>query len=349
LRRASLTAHEYLRYLPDLCRLSAGFDRQPPAMSRRSSYGSDEEDLDIHVRRYQRAASPQYVQTVRDTRPPRGYYQSGPVYLAPERSSGTMITTRTSRSRSRERRSSPPHQQMAPVVIENKIINEHSSDSDSDRHHRHRHRDRDRAPSSTYRDELALERVRLGYDELRLRDEEREREARRAMRDARDNSELVRAKAKLDEIERERERHEAEERVKKDLELKHVQEEQRKEEEKRRRDREAEEAVEKYKLKLAREKEEKEKAEKEYKLRVTADLLAAGVPEKDIGAILEKKKIKQEEKEEKEKDRPTYTRMSLRHLDIETLVYYKIEFEYDQVSSQELSLVTPPLLFTPSC
>jgi hypothetical protein len=299
-----------------------------PTMSR-SGYGSEEDDLDIHVRRYQRDRSPgpQYVQTVRDNRP-RGYYQSGPVFLAPERSSGTMITTRTSRSRSRDRRSSPP-QQMAPVVIENKIINEHSSDSDSDYHHRHRHRDR--SHSSSYHDDLAIERVRREYDEMRLRDEERERAARRALKDARDQSELIRAKAELDEIKRDQERHEAEKRAKRELELKYLEEERRREEEKKRREKEAEEAVEKYKLKeaerLAKEKEDKERAEKEYKARMTADLLAAGVDEKEIVAIIDKKKVKKDDK-----DRPTYTRMSLRHLDIETLVYYKIQFEYDQVS-----------------
>ncbi len=56
------------------------------------------------------------------------------------------------------------------------------------------------------------------------------------------------------------------------------------------------------------------------------DLINAGVDEKHIQAIIKKEKIK-----EKEKDRPTYTRMARRHLSIETLRIYNIDFDYDQV------------------
>ncbi|KAK1769899.1 hypothetical protein QBC33DRAFT_304345 [Phialemonium atrogriseum] len=329
-----------------------------------SSYYSDDESIDVHVKRYARAPSPHrpapaphYIQTISRDRDhvrerPHSYYQSGPVYLNPER---TVVTTR---SRSRERRSSPPTSQapVAPVIIHNKIINEHSDDDYSSeesgrRHHRrrpsHSHSRSHHSPGSSSshidaaRDQWELEKTRRELESLRVA-QSRERDERRMDKQYREDAELQRAKRELDEIKRREKLEEEEKRIRKELELKKLEEERREAEEKERREKEAKEAVARYKAeeaeRLVKEKRERELAEKEYQRRMQEDLIRAGVDEKDIEAILKKEKIKREDEKKKEDDRrhadqqlarPTYTRMSLRHLDVETLVYYNIEFDYD--------------------
>jgi hypothetical protein len=368
-------------------------------MSSHYGYSSDEESIDVRVRRH-RAPSPmrrpapppgpQYIQTVdigRREERPRAYYQQGPVLLDPGR---TLVRTR---SRSRERRTSPPSQApapapVAPVVIHNKIYNEQSDDdySDDSRHRRHHRRNRSRSRysrasssdshhSADARERWELEQARRQLEELKMAHES-ERKEGRLHKQYKEESELQRAKAELDEIKRreakekeerrirkemelkrleeerkeeeEKDRREREEkRIRKEMELKRLEEERKEQEEKERREKERQAAIAEYKAKEAeriqKEKEEKERADKEYQRRLQEDLIRAGVDEKDIEAIIRKEKIKRDADNKKKDDerkheqqqqvaRPTYTRMSLKHLDIETLYYYKIDWEYDPVS-----------------
>ncbi len=183
-------------------------------------------------------------------------------------------------------------------------------------------------------DEWELNKTKRELDTIKTT-AQRERDDRHREKEYKDYAELSQAKRELDEIRRREERELEEKRIKKELELKKLEEERRKKEEDDRRDKAEKEAVERYKLKeaerMAKEKAAKEYAEKEYQRRLQEDLINAGVHEKDIQAIIKKEKIKEKEKEAK-KDRPTYTRMARRHLSIETLRVYGIDYELDQVS-----------------
>lgn len=331
----------------------------------RYSYSSDEDSrIDVRVSRH-RAPSPirrpvippqgpHYIQTVDVRRErPASYYQTGPVMLDPAR---TIVHTR---SRSRERRSTPPsHTQtpapVAPVVIHNKIYNEQSSDDDwsDDSHHRRRRghtRSRSRhsrassIDSHDARERWELEQARRQLEELKLA-QKAEREDGRVHKQYREEAELKLAKAELDEIKRREAKEKEERRIRKEMELKRLEEERKEEEERERREKEKKLAIAEYKAKeaerIAKEKEEKERAEKEYQRRLQEDLIRAGVDEKDIEAIIKKEKIKRAAEDKKKEDdknkggqgqvaRPTYTRMSLKHLELETLYYFKLDWEYD--------------------
>ncbi len=135
----------------------------------------------------------------------------------------------------------------------------------------------------------------------------------------------------LEERDWEREREEDDEQISQERLLEH-------------REREAEEAIAVFKAKeaerLAKEKAEAEAKEKEFQHLMQEQLINSGLDEKAIAAILKREKIKPEQaKEEKANDveevvaRPTYTRMSLQYLSLETLYFYEIDFERDSVSS----------------
>ncbi|CAK7198092.1 hypothetical protein SEUCBS139899_000750 [Sporothrix eucalyptigena] len=372
------------------------------------SYYDDEDEVDVRIYR-RKEASPPPPRVVQRPPPVRGYYATGPAYLAAERT----VATRP-RSRSRERRSSPP-----PVIINN-YNTQHSDDESDGGHHGHgqlvprrQGHSHSRAPSSDFmtREEYELEKARRELQELKIRqaqaneeleqhlrrndreewelaharreieayraeEHERERKIRqqeeadmaRAKRELdvikanqdkertdrqrekeyKSQAELERAKRELDEIRRREERELEEKRIKKDLELKALEAQKKAQEEKDRRDKMEKEAIERYKAKeaerIAKEKAEKEEAEREYKRRLQEDLIRSGVDEKDIKAILDKKSVKPEKKEDKKlqrtdinieignpvPQRPTYTRMARRHLSIETLNYYHVDFDYDQ-------------------
>jgi hypothetical protein len=243
-------------------------------------------------------------------------------------------------------------------VIHNKIYNEQSDDdySDDSHHHRRRHtRSRSRhsrnssVDSHDARERWELEQARRQLEELKLA-QRAEREDGRVHKQYREEAELQRAKAELDEIKRREAKEKEEKRIRKEMELRRLEDERREEEEKDRREKEKKLAIAEYKAKeaerIAKEKEEKERAEKEYQRRLQEDLIRAGVDEKDIEAIIKKEKIKRAAEDKKKEDdrrnggqvaRPTYTRMSLKHLDIETLYYFKIDWEYDPVSAFYLS------------
>ncbi|KAK1959858.1 hypothetical protein LY78DRAFT_345622 [Colletotrichum sublineola] len=90
---------------------------------------------------------------------------------------------------------------------------------------------------------------------------------------------------------------------------------------------------------LAKEKREKEEREKEYQRRLQEDLIKSGLDEKAIAAILKKEKIPEPHSHKPNPDpantlavagsRPTYTRMARKHLSIETLRTYHVEWELD--------------------
>ncbi|KAK2001734.1 hypothetical protein LX36DRAFT_569581 [Colletotrichum falcatum] len=327
-----------------------------------SSYYSDSDDIDIQFSR-RRAPSPGPVHYVEARPRPRSYYASAPqqpAFLAPER---TVITTRTrSRERSGERRSSPPSSAPSasapappPVIINNRIYNEHSDEED-DRHMqayhpRHRshsrgHSPRSRSPSSSYmtREEYEAERARQELAELRIT-QAREKEERRIQKEYREEAELQRAKRDLEDI-RSREARAAEEkRFKTQIELEKYQEEMRLAELAKKREKEAADAVERYKRKeqerLAQQKkeEEEQEREKEYQRRLQEDLIKSGLDEKAIAAILKKEKIPELHSHKPNPNpantdlvagsRPTYTRMARKHLSIETLRTYHVEWELD--------------------
>ncbi|KAK0646808.1 hypothetical protein B0T16DRAFT_414282, partial [Cercophora newfieldiana] len=81
-------------------------------------------------------------------------------------------------------------------------------------------------------------------------------------------------------------------------------------------------------------------ADQEYYRRLRADLHRSGLSEEEIDDLIRKSKAKRTDgKQDKAQQgkqeyggtqQPNYTRISLRHLDIETLVFYRIDFEYDQ-------------------
>jgi len=134
------------------------------------------------------------------------------------------------------------------------------------------------------------------------------------------------------------------ERIKKELELKKLKEDKRKKEEDARAEAERKEAIEKYKVEEAKrvekEKKEKEEREKEYKLRLEEDLRKSGMDETQIAVVLKKEGAKKPQ-QALEPARPTYTRMSRRHLSIETLNVHRIEYEFDVVRNSIFLPQTP--------
>lgn len=83
---------------------------------------------------------------------------------------------------------------------------------------------------------------------------------------------------------------------------------------------------------------EGEATEEELKRRLKEQLILSGLSEKEIDAIIEKEderkkneKRREREEESAKSSRPTFTQMAVRHLEIETLSFYKIEWKWDQV------------------
>ncbi|EEY18982.1 conserved hypothetical protein [Verticillium alfalfae VaMs.102] len=213
-----------------------------------------------------------------------------------------------------------------------------------------RHRDHSRSRSrsgSGYmtREEFEMEQTRRELEEMRLH-QARDKEERRAQKEFREEAELQRAKRELDAIRAREQQAKEEARIKKEFELQRLREEEREAEEKEKLEKQAKEAVAKYKQKelerIAQEQKEKDAREKEYKRRLQEDLINSGVDEKHIAAILKKEKVPEKVKAPAALPqvpfvpvgnavaRPTYTRMARRHLSIETLRTYRIEYEVDQ-------------------
>ncbi|KHN98600.1 uncharacterized protein MAM_03724 [Metarhizium album ARSEF 1941] len=298
------------------------------------SYYSDDEDINVRIRHQGHSPRP-----VRYVERPRDYYGSpaGPSYLVPEQHT-TVVARSRSHDRCRDRRASPPGPvpvRAQPVIINNRFYGEHSSDDDDDYRrrrqvaHRRRRSSGSRSRSRLTREEWEAELARRELERLRL-ENSRDREERRVTKEARDEAELKRAKRELDEIKRREARAEEEKRIKGEMELKRLQEEEKAVEQKKRRDQEAAEAVERYKKleadRMAAEKLRKEEEEREYRRRMQEDLLKSGLDEKAISAILGKRKIPDALQPGQ---RPMHTRMARRHLSIETLRTFCVEFDID--------------------
>lgn len=264
-----------------------------------SSYYDEDDELDIRIHRGR--ASPQPVIYPEHRRPARPvYYHHGSSYLEPQYASSGLH-----RSRSTGHRPDPP----APVII-NKIYNEERYEDEEDdgrtylrleHRPRARSRSRSRAPSFTSSHQSSRH-------------------------SSRDEYELERTRKELQQFKLKAEREEEEKRLKKELELERLRKEKREEEEKKRLKKESEEAVERWKLKeaerIAKEKKEKEEREKEYQHRLEDDLRKAGMDDRQIAVVTKKEKAI-------DPSRPTFTRMSRKHLSIETLNAYKIDYEFD--------------------
>ncbi|KAK0733603.1 hypothetical protein B0T26DRAFT_736508 [Lasiosphaeria miniovina] len=184
------------------------------------------------------------------------------------------------------------------------------------------------------REEEDLRRAKAELERRKRHDEDE-----RLEREYKEEEQLRRAKAELEAIRKAEDKKHEEERIRREIELKKLEEDKKRREEEERKKKEAEDAIAAYKAKelerQEKEKKEKEAADKEYQRRLQEHLIKSGLDEKEIAAILENKKIKRKKEEEEEEERgksvarPTYTRMSLRHLDIETLHFYKLDWEYD--------------------
>ncbi|KAI3326464.1 hypothetical protein HD806DRAFT_551445 [Xylariaceae sp. AK1471] len=249
-----------------------------------------------------------------------------------------------------------------PVIINNRIYNlsesESETDGDENRASRGREPEQRELNASTLhhkqkryeaeireaaQKEYELDRAQNELEELKLV-AKIDHEEKRRERTAREERELREAKKELDAIREKKDRDELERRIKQKLELDRLKEEEASLAEKRHREKEAKEAVEKYKKKEAervlKEKEETEEREREYKHRMREQFLKSGLNEKEINAVLGGEGYQIEEEKENEKQqqqpgyrempRPTYSRMARKHLSLETLRVYDIDYVLDQ-------------------
>ncbi|CZS89871.1 uncharacterized protein RCO7_02403 [Rhynchosporium graminicola] len=179
------------------------------------------------------------------------------------------------------------------------------------------------------RDEYEMEKARRELEMFKIERERQKDEERMKKQIAatKEDYELEKTKKELKEFKAAKEREAEEKRVKKELELQSLREEKKADEEKKRAKKEAEAAIEKYKIeeaeKAAKAKKEKAEREEEYQKRLQEDLRKSGMDERQIAVVLKKDKGI-------DLNRPTYTRMSRRHLSIETLNRYRIDYEFDQ-------------------
>jgi len=179
------------------------------------------------------------------------------------------------------------------------------------------------------RDEYEIEKTRrelelYKIEKDRLREEDR---IKKQIAAAKEDVELDKTRRELQAYKAEKEKEAEEKRMKKEMELQRLRDEKKADEEKRRLKKESDAAIEKYKLeeaeKAAKEKKEKEEREIEYQKRLQEDLRKSGMDERQISVVLKKDKGV-------DPNRPTYTRMSRRHLSIETLNRYRVDYEFDQ-------------------
>jgi len=310
-------------------------------MSSSYSYYSDEDELVVRPRG---RVSPQPVIYPEHRYARRPYYDDrhGSSYLVPG------VSGAIHRSRSTGHRTSPPPAQQ-PVIINNRIYNDIDEDehqgylalAPTRSHHRSRSRSHSRVSSGhSSRDSFESRRIREEYEIERARDKaRREYELEKARTEkTKKDYELEKTRKELEVFKLEAEREAEEKRLKKEMELARLKEEKRKAEEKKRAEKEAEEAVKKYKEKeaerAAKEKKEKEERDKEYERRLEDDLRRSGLDERQIAVITKKEK-------QIDPNRPTYTRMSRRHLSIETLNRYRLDYEFDQVRNNHFRREMP--------
>ncbi|KAK3181249.1 hypothetical protein K4F52_007392 [Lecanicillium sp. MT-2017a] len=153
---------------------------------------------------------------------------------------------------------------------------------------------------------------------------------RRLTHDAREDVEMRRVKHELSLRQESRSRADLNLKLKEEFEKKRLEKEIKEKKETQRREKEAKEAVEQYKLqeadKVLKDKNANEEFEKQYKVWLEQRLTLSGLDEKHIKAIMNKEKIPG--------DSPSraperYTRMLRKHVSLETLRTFAINFEYD--------------------
>lgn len=297
-------------------------------MDRRSSYGyqyDDEDDLDIHIRQRSRSPVPQYYQApepaFRHTRAP--YQESSYGVLPPRggyiRGSGELLIPGISmsagirRTKSQQGRRTPPqviYQQSPPQIFQQQpqpqpvIINKIYNDRDDDEEYRH-----SLAPAHPKHHHSRTSSFNAPPP-----------------RDPRDDWELEKTRKELAAYKLEKEKAAEKKRLEKEIEFERLRQEKEQEEEEEKLKAERKKAIEKYKIeeaeKVAKAKKDKAEREEEYQRRLAEDLRKNGVV---LG--------KDNKQVQGDPNRPTYTRMSRRHLSIETLNKFKIDFEFDHVSS----------------
>lgn len=311
----------------------------------------DNEEIDI-VFRHRQHSPVVYPEHRHQTRP--AYYPTTSGYLLPET---TMLPQR---SRSTGHRSMPPPPPpppaAPPITIVNRVENKYEDDYDDDeryyalssparRHSRSRSRSHSQSqsyshsrsrPTSFTREDYELDRTRRELAAMKLEEERRMIARSRPPSFTREDYELQRVRRELAAYKMEEQRKVEAERVKEELELERLRKEKKAEQEKKRIKEEADRAVKEWQIK-EKEKADMEKAEKaeretEYKKRFEEDLRKAGVDNRQLSTILKGEKPKPIDK-----NRPTYTRMSRRHLSIETLNKYGIDYEFDVVGSPQIS------------
>lgn len=175
------------------------------------------------------------------------------------------------------------------------------------------------------------EETRKQLEQLRIA-KEREEEEYRLEKELREDEELRNTRRKLHEIQKRESRAEMEKRIKEEVEFERLQKEKKEKAEKERREREAKEAVELYKLeetqRKAKAKQKEEDDEKAYRARLEDDLIKAGLDEKYRNKILNNERIGPVLRPG---ERPVYTRMLRKHLSIETLREFHVEYDLDPV------------------
>lgn len=284
-------------------------------------YYSDDEDIDVRIHRG-RTSPFEYA-----PRPPIYQSRSGQLLEIASQRRGH------SRSRSHDRRSPSP----APVIINNRIYNDHEDDYYEEeprylpvaipQRHRSHSRPLPQSPPQGYmtREDYELERTRKELEKLKM-------EAQREEDEKRLKKELELRKLKEEKrVEEEKERAKLEaERAVKEWKAKEAEKERKAEEEKKRAKIEAELAIKEWKAKELEKKEkerkEKEEREKEYQHRLTDDLRRNGMDDRQIAIILKK-----DRDGAKDATRPTYTRLARRYLSLETLNVNRIDYTIDTV------------------
>ncbi|KAK2026985.1 hypothetical protein LX32DRAFT_664906 [Colletotrichum zoysiae] len=207
-----------------------------------------------------------------------------------------------------------------------------------------------------YREEAELQRAKRDLEDIRSR-EARAAEEKRFKTQI--ELEKYQEEMRLADLAKKREKEAADavERYKRKEQERLAQEKKEEEEREKEFQRRLQEERRKEQDRLAKEKREKEEREKEYQRRLQEDLIKSGLDEKAIAAILKKEKIPEHHSHRPSPNpanntalvagsRPTYTRMARKHLSIETLRTYHVEWELDVVRNDYLAIASGQYLLT---
>ncbi|KAI8295828.1 Reticulocyte-binding protein 2-like protein a [Colletotrichum sp. SAR11_240] len=187
-----------------------------------------------------------------------------------------------------------------------------------------------------YREEAELQRAKRDLDDIRGREARASEEKRfKTQIELQKYEEEMRLAEEAKK--RDKEASDAVERYKKKEQDRIAKERKEKEEREKEFQRRLQEERQKELDRQAKEKKEREDREREYQRRLQDDLIKSGLDERAIAAILKKEKIPEPPKPKPAlvdhalvaAQRPTYTRMARKHLSIETLRTYRVEWELD--------------------